>query len=72
MLPVFTPSAKQVRSLADEQLSDLAMIPTKDARQLLYKMMASKFVSYQEVPKNSTMMPNHTIYCWSVNLQQVG
>ena len=60
------------KQLEQKQLSDLAMIPVKDARQLLYKMMASKFVSYQEVPKNSTMMPNHTIYCWSVNLQQVG
>eukprot|EP01027_Heterolobosea_sp_BB2_P019296 GEZU01027101.1.p1 GENE.GEZU01027101.1~~GEZU01027101.1.p1 ORF type:complete len:122 (-),score=11.07 GEZU01027101.1:36-401(-) len=47
------------------------MVPAKDAREVLYKMLASNIVQLQEVPRSVDHLPARTFYLWTVNLQRV-
>tara|TARA_R110002050_G_scaffold220573_3_gene356411 strand:- start:90 stop:497 length:408 start_codon:yes stop_codon:yes gene_type:complete len=51
------------------QISDEAMVPIKDTREALYKMLAAQFVYLQEVPKGADRIPSRTFYLWSVDLK---
>jgi DNA-directed RNA polymerase III subunit RPC3 len=54
-----------------KQISELAMIPVKDTRDRLYKMLSKDVVQLQEVPKSADHQPNKTFYLWSVRREQV-
>lgn len=54
-----------------KQISELAMIPVKDTRDRLYKMLSKDIVQLQEVPKLADHQPAKTFYLWSVRREQV-
>ena len=47
------------------------MVPLKEAREKLYKMLEHNFVQVQEIPKSSDHVPARTIYLFNVNIEQV-
>lgn len=57
--------------MEQKQLGELAMIPSKDAKELLYKLFAERFISLQEIPRASDYAPSRTFYLFSVDLQQL-
>ena len=65
-------SARVVRLLLDraqleeKQVGDVALIPAKEARALLYKLLAAKVVHLQEIPRKPDHAPMNTYYLWSV------
>ncbi|KAK3740110.1 hypothetical protein QZH41_012346 [Actinostola sp. cb2023] len=57
--------------LEQKQIGELAMIPSKDAKELLYKLFSENVISMQEVAKSTDYAPSRTIYLFSVNLKQL-
>ncbi|RMX45291.1 hypothetical protein pdam_00000804 [Pocillopora damicornis] len=57
--------------LTDEKIGELAMIPSKDVKELLYKLFAERFIALQEIPRASDYAPSRTVYLFSVNLPQL-
>lgn len=57
--------------LEQKQVAELAMIPVKDTRDSLYKMLAANYVHMQEVPRTSEHNPSKTFYLWNVRLVHV-
>lgn len=49
----------------------MAMLPQKEAKEMLYTLVAEHMVTIQEVPKSQDYAPARTFYLFSVNLQQV-
>jgi len=47
------------------------MLPLKEVRERLYKMLAQNYVQLQEVPKSNDHAPQRTFYLWNVNLLEV-
>lgn len=48
-----------------------AMIPVKDTRELLYKLLKAEYVQIQEVARTSDHAPSRTFYLWRVDLLRV-
>ena len=44
-----------------------AMIPVKDTRQLLYKLLKAKYVQIQELARTMDHAPSRTFYLWRVD-----
>ncbi|XP_023933102.1 DNA-directed RNA polymerase III subunit RPC3-like [Lingula anatina] len=59
------------KNLEQKQIEEYAMIPSKEAKELLYRMFEEKFVSLTEVPKTPDHAPSRTFYLFSVNINQV-
>lgn len=59
------------RMLEQKQVADAAMLPIRDAREELYKLMKEELVSVQEVPKTSDRAPARTFYLFYVDLPAV-
>jgi len=59
------------KHMEQKQIGELAMIPSKDAKELLYKLFAERFISLQEIPRASDYAPSRTFYLFSVDLQQL-
>ncbi|CAI8030543.1 DNA-directed RNA polymerase III subunit RPC3 [Geodia barretti] len=59
------------RVLEQKQVVDMAMIPSKEARELLYSLLAENFISLQEIPRTMDYAPSRTFYLFSVNLPSV-
>ncbi|XP_031566026.1 DNA-directed RNA polymerase III subunit RPC3-like [Actinia tenebrosa] len=57
--------------LEQKQIGELSMIPSKDAKELLYKLFSEKIINMQEVPKTADYAPSRTFYLFSVNLKQL-
>nr|XP_006823774.1 PREDICTED: DNA-directed RNA polymerase III subunit RPC3-like [Saccoglossus kowalevskii] len=57
--------------LEQKQVEEFAMIPAKEAKELLYQMFSEHFVSVQEIPRTPDHAPSRTFYLFSVNLNQV-
>lgn len=49
----------------------MAMLPAKDAREVLFKLLAAQFLHLQEVSKAADHAPYHTFYLFTVDLGQV-
>ena len=47
------------------------MIPVKDTRELLYKLLKAEYVQIQEVARTSDHAPSRTFYLWRVDLLRV-
>lgn len=59
------------RMLEQKQVADAAMLPIRDAREELYKLMKEEWLSVQEVPKTSDRAPARTYYLFYVDLPTV-
>jgi hypothetical protein len=58
------------RQLEQKQIAEMAMIPVKDTRELLYKLVKVEFVQLQEVARTADHSPSRTFYLWRVRLRQ--
>jgi len=59
------------KQLEQKNISELAMLPLKEVRERLYKMLSQNYVQLQEVPKSNDHAPQRTFYLWNVNLNEV-
>jgi DNA-directed RNA polymerase III subunit RPC3 len=57
--------------LEQKQISELAMIPTKDCREILGKLLKQEYVRLQEVARTTDHAPSRTNYLWRVHLPSV-
>eukprot|EP00794_Sanderia_malayensis_P009936 gene9936-10956_t len=72
-LPVITQQelAQYLSLISDQKIEEMAMIPFKETKELLYKMFQERFVNLQEVSKSGDYAPSRTFYLFSVDLPQV-
>ncbi|KAF1425464.1 DNA-directed RNA polymerase III subunit RPC3, partial [Spheniscus mendiculus] len=56
------------KHLEQKQVEDFAMIPAKEAKDMLYKMLSENFVALQEIPKTPDHAPSRTFYLYTVNV----
>ncbi|NXJ56031.1 RPC3 polymerase, partial [Spizaetus tyrannus] len=56
------------KHLEQKQVEDFAMIPAKEAKDMLYKMLSENVVSLQEIPKTPDHAPSRTFYLYTVNI----
>ena len=59
------------RNLEQKQIAEMAMIPIKDTRELLYKLLKAEYIQIQEVARTSDHAPSRTFYLWRVDLLRV-
>ncbi|CAI5797837.1 DNA-directed RNA polymerase III subunit RPC3 [Podarcis lilfordi] len=55
------------KHLEQKQIEDFAMIPAKEAKEMMYKMLSTNFVALQEIPKTPDHAPSRTFYLYTVN-----
>ncbi|XP_029436910.1 DNA-directed RNA polymerase III subunit RPC3 isoform X3 [Rhinatrema bivittatum] len=55
------------RHLEQKQVEDFAMVPAKEAKDMLYKMLSENLVTLQEIPKTPDHAPSRTFYLYTVN-----
>ncbi|KAK6179368.1 hypothetical protein SNE40_011749 [Patella caerulea] len=59
------------KHLEQKQIEEYAMIPTKEAKELLYNMFAEHFITLTEISKTVDHAPSRTYYVFRVNIDQV-
>ncbi|XP_022111432.1 DNA-directed RNA polymerase III subunit RPC3-like isoform X2 [Acanthaster planci] len=57
--------------LEQKQVEEFALIPAKEAKELLYKMFSEHFVTVQEIPRTPDHAPSRTFYLFMVEVGQV-
>ena len=57
------------RRLDQKEISEMAMLPIKQTREILYKLFKSEYVKIQEVSRTSDHAPSRTFYFWYVDLE---
>ncbi|NP_956526.1 DNA-directed RNA polymerase III subunit RPC3 [Danio rerio] len=55
------------RHLEQKQVEDFAMIPAKEAKEMLYTLLSENLVQLQEIPKTPDHAPSRTFYLYAVN-----
>lgn len=55
------------RHLEQKQVEDFAMIPAKEAKDMLYILLSQNLVQLQEIPKTPDYAPSRTFYLYTVN-----
>ncbi|XP_018593411.1 DNA-directed RNA polymerase III subunit RPC3 [Scleropages formosus] len=55
------------RHLEQKQVEDFAMIPAKEAKEMLYALLSANLVQLQEIPKTPDHAPSRTFYLYTVN-----
>ncbi|KAJ8289988.1 hypothetical protein GJAV_G00007470 [Gymnothorax javanicus] len=55
------------RHLEQKQVEDFAMIPAKEAKDMLYTLLSENLVQLQEIPKTPDHAPSRTFYLYTVN-----
>ncbi len=58
--------------LEEKQISDLTLIPKKEAKEALYSLLQSHFVELQEVPRTADRQPSKAFYLWSLPYTTLG
>ncbi|XP_068616368.1 DNA-directed RNA polymerase III subunit RPC3 [Brachionichthys hirsutus] len=58
------------RHLEQKQVEDFAMIPAKEAKDMLYTLLSQNLVQLQEIPKTPDYAPSRTFYLYTVNQLQ--
>eukprot|EP00249_Psilotum_nudum_P011992 c23514_g1_i1 orf=77-1750(+) len=53
--------------LEQKQISDMALVPLKEAREILYRLLKDEYLQLQDVAKAPDHAPSKTIYLWRVN-----
>ncbi|XP_030043511.1 DNA-directed RNA polymerase III subunit RPC3 isoform X2 [Microcaecilia unicolor] len=56
------------RHLEQKQVEDFAMVPAKEAKDMLYKLLSENLVTLQEIPKTPDHAPSRTFYLYAVNI----
>ncbi|XP_054151297.1 DNA-directed RNA polymerase III subunit RPC3 [Melozone crissalis] len=56
------------KHLEQKQVEDFAMIPAKEAKDMLYKLLSENLVALQEIPKTPDHAPSRTFYLYTVNV----
>jgi len=59
------------KHVEQKQVEEQAMLPPKEAKELLYKMFAENYVTLTELSRTPDHAPARTIYLFNVNLIQV-
>lgn len=59
------------KHLEQKQVEELIMVPSKEAKELLYNLLSEKFVTLQEVPRTADYAPSRTFYLFSVKITQI-
>jgi len=49
----------------------MAIIPPRDARELIYKLYRERWVDYQEISKRSDFNPASTYYFWTLDRDKI-
>eukprot|EP00899_Mesostigma_viride_P024280 jgi/Mesvir1/5036/Mv02241-RA.1 len=57
--------------LEQKQIADMAMMPVKDTREMLYRLMKFEYISLQEVARTGDHAPSRTFYLWKVDVGHV-
>lgn len=57
--------------LEQKEIAAFAMIPIKDARERLYKMLTANYVQIQPIPRTADRAPSRTFYLWTVNMENL-
>lgn len=57
--------------MEQKQVSEYAMIPIKETRDALYKMLKAGFVKIQEVAKSPEYHPNRSYYLWYADMSEI-
>eukprot|EP00057_Strongylocentrotus_purpuratus_P024651 XP_011679125.1 PREDICTED: DNA-directed RNA polymerase III subunit RPC3-like [Strongylocentrotus purpuratus] len=55
----------------DSVIENFALIPAKEAKELVYQMFAENFITVQEIPRTPDHAPSRTFYLFTVELGQV-
>nr|XP_033780964.1 LOW QUALITY PROTEIN: DNA-directed RNA polymerase III subunit RPC3 [Geotrypetes seraphini] len=55
------------RHLEQKQVEDFAMVPAKEAKDMLYQLLSENLVFLQEIPKTPDHAPSRTFYLYAVN-----
>ncbi|KAK9908400.1 hypothetical protein WJX75_007290 [Coccomyxa subellipsoidea] len=55
------------KQLEQKQVADYAMVPVRDARELLYRMLRGGFLTLQDVPRTADHAASRTFYTWRVD-----
>ncbi|KAM9806404.1 DNA-directed RNA polymerase III subunit RPC3 isoform X1 [Syngnathus typhle] len=55
------------KHLEQKQVEDFAMIPAKEAKDMLYTLLSQNLVQLQEIPKTPDFAPSRTFYLYTVN-----
>ncbi|XP_048584194.1 DNA-directed RNA polymerase III subunit RPC3 [Nematostella vectensis] len=61
----------QKKHLEQKQIGEMAMIPSKDAKELIYKLFTEKFITMQEISRGTDYAPSRTFYLFSVDLKHL-
>eukprot|EP00471_Norrisiella_sphaerica_P010162 CAMPEP_0184500028 /NCGR_PEP_ID=MMETSP0113_2-20130426/43388_1 /TAXON_ID=91329 /ORGANISM="Norrisiella sphaerica, Strain BC52" /LENGTH=440 /DNA_ID=CAMNT_0026888215 /DNA_START=169 /DNA_END=1491 /DNA_ORIENTATION=- len=59
------------KRLEEKQVAEMAILPKKEVRILLGKMMTEGYISVQDVPKDANRRPNRMIHLWTVDFTEV-
>ncbi|XP_059179369.1 DNA-directed RNA polymerase III subunit RPC3-like isoform X2 [Physella acuta] len=59
------------KQVEQKQVEERAMLPPKEAKELLYKMFAENFIALTELSKTPDHAPTRTFYFFNVNLIQL-
>ncbi|CAL8469591.1 g9132 [Coccomyxa elongata] len=59
------------KQLEQKQVADYAMVPVRDARELLYRMLRAGFLTLQDVPRTADHAASRTLYTWRVDAAAV-
>jgi transcription initiation factor IIE alpha subunit len=62
---IFNLLASKAR-LEEKQVSDFALLPKKEAKEVLYLMLQAHFVELQEVPRTTERQPSKAFFLWSL------
>jgi len=57
------------RRLDQKEISEMAMLPIKQTREILYKLFKSEYIKIQEVSRTSDHAPSRTLYFWYVDVE---
>lgn len=57
--------------LDQKQIAEICMIPVKDARELLYRMMKFGFVRMLDVPRTADHAPSRAFFLWDVEMERI-
>lgn len=59
------------RQLEQKQIAEMAMLPMKDTRELLYRLLKANYLQLQEVARTADRVPSRTFYLFRVDLARV-
>lgn len=57
--------------LEQKQIAEMSMVPMKDTRDILYRLLKLRYVRMQEVARTHDHAPSRTNYLWRVDLNNV-